>query len=482
MVKVRKTFDDFSRDPKVVDDLRRLYKTPDDVDFVVGVQLDEEYFPGTTVPKSALIVSLFSLFGMGNSDRFSVGFAMMRCLLVDKPWDCHPSNALEDLIWARKEVEGYPDFRFYDTFWLTELDLQSHGVNLLWRLITENTEIKCVQQQPLFPADPETNPILCALPKAKQDYKYLGLTAVEVVLFFIKEHYVSIIIIILFLIAVIIAFRVWRRGRPDYPPTLWGWPVLGSALAFQKDPKALLLNGLHKYQHTPSGSFGIKLASLTHYVLTKPEDLNLMKHDNPYEVKFNLRAFFKAINFDIVTKPENFESDIHSQLIRQHFSDPATVGAFAKITEEAAQTFVETNPLVSNNDVQSKYNGLNDYFTHYVTFVVSRCITGPVGFDNKELLATYEKFNDDSVNALGLSSLLPRFLQGLAAIKVNKDFAVNRKHVLPIVLEKRSNGFDPEKPSAFVDFIMDVVDNNDRVSGESLTCSMGRQACHCLFR
>ena len=130
---------------------------------------------------------------MGNSDRFSLGFAMTRCLLVDKPWECHPSNALEDLLWARKEVDGFPDFRFYDKFWLTELDLQAHGGNLLWRLITENTEIKCVQQHPLFPADKDTNPILCALPKAKLDLKSLGLTVVQTLLALTKQNYPAII-------------------------------------------------------------------------------------------------------------------------------------------------------------------------------------------------------------------------------------------------------------------------------------------------
>jgi hypothetical protein len=38
-VKIRKTFEDFSTDPEMVAQLKRLYKTPDDVDFVVGVQL-----------------------------------------------------------------------------------------------------------------------------------------------------------------------------------------------------------------------------------------------------------------------------------------------------------------------------------------------------------------------------------------------------------------------------------------------------------
>jgi peroxidase len=38
-VKIRKTFEDFSTDPEMVAQLKRLYKTPNDVDFVVGVQL-----------------------------------------------------------------------------------------------------------------------------------------------------------------------------------------------------------------------------------------------------------------------------------------------------------------------------------------------------------------------------------------------------------------------------------------------------------
>ena len=463
-VKIRKRFEDFSRDPKVIADLRRLYNSPDDVDFVVGVQLDEEYFPGTTVPKSALIVSLFSLFGMGNSDRFSVGFAMMRCLLVDKPWDCHPSNALEDLLWARKEVDGFPDFRFYDTFWLTELDLQAHGVNLLWRLITENTEIKCVQQQPLFPADPVTNPILCALPKAKQDYTYLGLTVVELLLALIRQHYVEIVVVLV--LVIITTSLLWRRKQAGYPPTLWGWPGLGNALAFQKDPKALLLKGFHRFQPSLSGSFGIRLASLTHYVLTKPEDLDLVKHDNPYEIRFNLHSFLKAINFELITKKENFDSDIHTQLIRQHFSDPATVAAFAMTVEEAAQLFVSLNPLAPDDSGGNRYDGLNAYFSHYITFVVSRCMTGPVGFDDKQLLETFEKFNDDAVAAMGLSSLLPGFLQFLAGFKINKDFKTIRQILLPIISAKRSKMTNPEKAPAFIDFIMDIVDNNDRVAGE----------------
>ncbi|CVL08573.1 uncharacterized protein FPRN_13175 [Fusarium proliferatum] len=186
-VPIRDTWDKFSTDPEVIQNLKTLYKHPDDVDLVVGCQLDEEWFPGTTVPKSALIISLFSLFGMGNSDRFSIGFAMMRCLLVDRPWNCHPSNALEDLIWERKSVPGFPNFRFYSDFWVKELDLPAHGTNLLWRLITENSEINCVQRSPLFPPDKDTNPILCSREADKVSSSAVLLNLFQIVLSLLKH-------------------------------------------------------------------------------------------------------------------------------------------------------------------------------------------------------------------------------------------------------------------------------------------------------
>ncbi|KAJ4039056.1 hypothetical protein NW761_010327 [Fusarium oxysporum] len=62
VVPIRDTWNKFSTDPEDIENLKKLYKHPDDVDLVVGCQLDEEWFPGTTVPKSALIISRFSLF------------------------------------------------------------------------------------------------------------------------------------------------------------------------------------------------------------------------------------------------------------------------------------------------------------------------------------------------------------------------------------------------------------------------------------
>lgn len=306
VVPIRNKFEDFSSNPEYVASLKKLYKTVDDVDLVVGVQLDEEMFPHTTIPKSALIISLFSLFGMGNSDRFSIGYAAMRCMLVDKPWDCHPSNALENLLWKPMPKAGFPHFRFYDPFWMAELDFQAHGTNLLWRLVTENTEIKCLQKNPLFPVDEVKNPILCSLPPQKVDYTVLGVTSVEVSLSTIKSHKAEIISGLAALVFLVLGLR-GSKSR-DYPPAMKGWPVVGKALDFQNDAKKLLLEGFAEYGSSESKVFGMKLAALTHYVLTRPEDLRMMLDDNPYEIKFSAGKFFEAISVPTILRVKGYDS------------------------------------------------------------------------------------------------------------------------------------------------------------------------------
>lgn len=467
-VPIRDSWEDFSSDPEVVDSLKRLYSHPDDVDLVVGCQLDEEWFPGTTVPKSALIISLFSLFGMGNSDRFSIGFSMMRCLLVDRPWDCHPSNALEDLLWEHKSVPGFPNFRFYNTFWMNELDLPAHGVNLLWRLITENSEINCVQKSPLFPHDNITNPILCVKPDKQPTFLELLMTALQVVLKIIEDSpfkFVATIIIAVLsaIFAIVDYLRKWPWG--DAPPSLLGLPFIGEALAFQKNPLEVLRRGFKKYGNSASRCFGIKLASLTHYVITNFKDLELMRIDNTYEKKFSLHEFLKAINFPIITRKENFDSDIHTKLIRSHFGDPATVARFVPVIENASKDFLKLNPLVTAGS--DTHASLNDWINEYITSVVSRCIVGPDGYNDPVLIKTFLKFNDDAVAAMGLSSMLPGFLQFIAARSINKDFDAIRGVVAPIIKERRQLRSKRRKEDpVFMDFIIAEIDDDDRVSGK----------------
>ena len=289
--------------------LKKLYKTPDDVDLVVGCQLDETMFPHATIPTSSLIISLFSLISMGNSDRFSIGFAAMRCLLVDKPWDCHPSNALEELLWKPQPTPEFPNFRFYDEFWMTELDFQAHGQNLLWRIVTENTEIDCLQRNPLFPMDPKTNPVLCALPKAGVDIKLLVSTAFQVALTLIKENWVKIILTLIALAVGLFLFQKAKERFKGYPHVLDGWPIIGRAIDFQKDSKKLVLEGAKKFGPEV---FGIHIARLTHYLISDPKDIQMMIDDAPYEVKFNLNKLFEAVNMPIVLRKENFASNLVS--------------------------------------------------------------------------------------------------------------------------------------------------------------------------
>ena len=424
-------------------------------------------FPGTTVPKSALIISLFSLFGMGNSDRFSIGFAIMRCLLVDKPWDCHPSNALEELLWVKKPKRGFPNFRFLDEFWLTEMDFQAHGTNLLWRLVTENTEIDCLQQKPLYPVDPVTNPVLCALPEQRVNHLNIAVTGAQIGKVVMASHVWK---ATAFLIATLVLLISYFRESKDLqaPPVLKGWPVLGEALTFQKDPRKLIEYGYQNFGKTLSRSFGIRLASFTHFILTQSADLELMLDDNEYEAKFSLHEFFKIINIAIITNKENFESDLHSKLMRTHLSNPQTVARFQETVDHASSLFLSRNPLVVDGKSSERHNGLNDYITRYITFVMSRCMVGPDSFDDPKLLQTFMEFNNNAIEAMGLGQLLPTFLQFIAARTINKNFKTIRKVLIPVI-QRRKTGSAEKRDGLinFLDFILDTVSDNERAAGMS---------------
>lgn len=109
---------------------------------------------------------------------------------------------------------GLPNFRFHDPFWMSELDFRAHGQNLLWRLVTENTEIKWLQKNPLFPMDPETNPVLCSLPKASADPRLILPTSVEVTLSLIRIHRTTIIVTSLALIGAVLVYKYFQQEKP----------------------------------------------------------------------------------------------------------------------------------------------------------------------------------------------------------------------------------------------------------------------------
>lgn len=475
-VPIRHKFEDFSQDPEMVENLKSLYSSPDDVDLVVGVQLDEQYFPGTSVPKSALIVSLFSLFGMGNSDRFSIGYAITRCALVDQPWDCHPSNALEELIWQK--VPGHPDlpdFRKPDTFWLQEMDLPANGANLLWRLVTENTEIKCLQRRPLFPADPESNPVLCSLPKDATDPTISDAPMIPEFLRALLHRYPLVArwsrhlaagAVLLLILAVTAAYQWHQYEKMKHPPIMTGGFLLGRAKTFSTNPLKVLREGIKEF---PNRAFGIQLMNQQHFVIQDPRDMALLKQDNPYEIRFSLHAFMRSINFPLITKEINFDQDLHTNMVKANLTNSKKVGAYHQVLEDASYEFISRNPL-TNDGRPTKHDEINDYLMNYITFVFSRFIVGPSGFDNPELLETFKKFNEDANKAIMYAGILPGFLKRLGAWNINDDFGKIWRHLrTPIksrraAFEARGRVLDHTKPPVLMDEMIREVDDDHRVS------------------
>jgi peroxidase len=199
-VKPKKTFEEFTSNPEFVKKLKELYATPDDVDYMVGLQLDETLYPGSIIPTSMMLSSLISLFTVAASDRFSPAYTMMLCVLGQKPWDCIPTTAFDEMIWkpvdfsfmgsylGSKLAEWFPRARWYDNFWLEELDIKNAGKYAIWKLITKNTNIKCLQLDPLFPADPIKNPIVCEIPADSNAWMITSCVLISIgVLYLIKR-------------------------------------------------------------------------------------------------------------------------------------------------------------------------------------------------------------------------------------------------------------------------------------------------------
>jgi len=159
-IKPRNKFEDFTTNPEFVEELKRLYSTPDDVDLLVGQELDEEFWPNTHIPKSMLIINFYTLFKASVTDRFTLNYNLFWCFLVDKPWNCKTNNALQDLLWKPIPWLG-KNAKWLDEFWWNEFDISNQGLNLFRQMITKNTEVKCLQKNPFFLPNDQTNPIIC---------------------------------------------------------------------------------------------------------------------------------------------------------------------------------------------------------------------------------------------------------------------------------------------------------------------------------
>jgi len=160
--KPRETFDEFTSNPIYREYLKKLYKSPDDVDLAVGQELDEQLWPGTSMPRSMLIINFLTLFSMASIDRFAPTYSLARCWVDGTPFNCVTQNALDDLIWEPAfDPKIFPNGKWYSKFWLKEFDFVGQGRNLLRNMIVQNTDVECLQANPLFTVS-DWNPIICS--------------------------------------------------------------------------------------------------------------------------------------------------------------------------------------------------------------------------------------------------------------------------------------------------------------------------------
>jgi len=78
------------------------------------------------------------------------------------PFNCITQNALDDLIWEPAfDPVLFPNGKWYSKFWMKEFDFVGQGRNLLRNLVVQNSDVECLQENPLFTVS-DWNPIICS--------------------------------------------------------------------------------------------------------------------------------------------------------------------------------------------------------------------------------------------------------------------------------------------------------------------------------
>jgi cytochrome P450 len=108
-----------------------------------------------------LIINFYTLFKASVTDRFALNYNFFWCLSEHMPWDCPTSNILQELLWRPKPSKEFPNARWIDPYWFDELDFINIGDHMLHKMIVQNTNIKCLQQNVFFVPNEKTNPIIC---------------------------------------------------------------------------------------------------------------------------------------------------------------------------------------------------------------------------------------------------------------------------------------------------------------------------------
>jgi peroxidase len=300
---------------------------------------------------------------------------------------------------------------------------------------------RCIQKNPLFPFDPQTNPILCELVRPKK----------------IPWNILASAGAILMGSAILVQLR-----RPRLtPPTTWGSFVVGVGQKLQADPKNFLAKQARLYGE--GKTFGLRLfGPLVYYVGSSPQDIDIMKND---ELRASVHAIGVALNQGSLLGQQNNAEDLFPSFIRRKFETERseTLPQFAEVVSQSMNTWLTDNPLDGN------IADISDRITHLSTYITSRVCLGPQGFDDAELLEAFIGFNSDAATIFQISALLPPLVGRIFSNwKVHKHSRIIKKKLLPLIRERRKRHVGPRRnvdADDLLEFMLDVTDDDTRIVG-----------------
>lgn len=171
----------------------------------------------------------------------------------------------------------------------------------------------------------------------------------------------------------------------------------------------------------------------------------------------------------IIPRKDNSATDLHTSLIRTHLGDPKAIQELGKTVAFATKHFLESNPLVPSTSSSQRYQTLSDHMDKIITSVSARCIIGADAYDHPEPIDMFLKFNKDVDNVIGMGTLMPPFLRFISQIPMNRSYKKFRKILTPIIAKRRQNAkLGQDGLLDFMPFILEVVDDDKRASGELL--------------
>ncbi|OLL25457.1 Ent-kaurene oxidase [Neolecta irregularis DAH-3] len=352
------------------------------------------------------------------------------------------------MIWEASPLESFPNARWFSDFWMKELDFPAHGTNLLWRIITENSGVKCLQKNPLFPVS-ENNPVVCALDTNKSmadRILHVATMPVRVAKNVIHYNTTEALIAIISVFVLLWIIRGYRKML--YPPILRGLPLFGMLLRFVNQSKYIVEDGIRQFG---GRAFGFKIAGLKYFISRNAQDIQFAADE--YDA-FSVKEYFRLINFDVVVGAEFFESEIYTMLIRENLLSAHKLSRFSAVTEDASKQFLRQYPF-------DKDQKISRWLQDYMIFVLSRMIIGGESYDEPELLRAFRAINDDSVSAMGFASLLPRRFKHLAGYRIRKHLQVIRKILIPVIKHRRK---EPNKYFDFLKWILQQPISNEKTS------------------